>query len=974
MYFPSSTEKNLKCLSSFYEHTLKLDQLEAGQRARIRQNLIERIENLSLFGYLEGNYECLELANDLSTVVYGKPLCDLSDKPFFQCVEAFDPFWLFSAYEYSHQIKKTSFKMSAKKVLKEQEYLPFKKLQNRIQRIFDLYSEGSAGGKVSIHDYRIIQICHLISMEKDSESNLSLDMVRQKVLGQSFKRIVKSSLKATELMQSLPPLGDLICNLDMRSMMQSIGRKRGLILALSYHTDFTSDSLIIQDLEDSYSKSAISKCQQILERFYVSCRDGERLESLKIHETLQVVYCFSSFEARHKKNTVERICSYRISNIAECNKEVAQNLESLYPSIAKTKSWSHAISLLKVSDSSMGRWVMDTVRKSSVDLGSEVFEAKRVKAAIERHRSSEYKLDLSLLPKSQQTTLQGFRNLSESSTNLPSARMQIRVLVEKNLKQIVADLRNHYESLRKKLLQKRLSGKLFTLKGKSNQHPLAFKNKGKQAYISKRGVMNIPSRWPPEEKLKEIQCLMPRAEKGLKITYQIELFQPLIFFYEQFVTYLEQGIVFASNDRRRQRFVENSWNLAKLLYQDQNYDLLNAWYVALNSVPVSRIPKIQDFLEAKSEHKVMKLFADRRFSLYRERIQKHGSKKAIRQLSIFLGDFTRSQEVNDRENHNILLALTYDQSYFSFKVRGSRRQRHKTQTIDEILSIQSTIADMSTKNLLFDASYLVKPHMESPSKITDRLQHCHNDSLINDIAHDLNRRSAFIYASLFQSGKSDVHLTGESLTNQFQALSDDFRYSQQFYEQFIEQSLASETDIVATENLIDLSGKLYSSSNHFALLALWPIVRRQARKVKLSKKYQIRLQSLFRKIGRSGESLITKKVHLPYPFFFRYFPMRAGVRCSDLDECPEDFWRQVTRYLKSFGSYEINPSSLKTSILQEIQTYQKEDKKQNRHISRARMLASAGEVSKKNNLVRDFVESRKSSGKLFTLSYLRSLS
>jgi len=48
------------------------------------------------------------------------------------------------------------------------------------------------------------------------------------------------------------------------------------------------------------------------------------------------------------------------------------------------------------------------------------------------------------------------------------------------------------------------------------------------------------------------------------------------------------------------------------------------------------------------------------------------------------------------------------------------------------------------------------------------------------------------------------------------------------------------------------------------------------------------------------------------------------------------------------------------------------DGKQNRHMSRACMLASACEVSKKNDLVKEFVENQLSSGKISTLSYLMS--
>jgi len=172
--------------------------------------------------------------------------------------------------------------------------------------------------------------------------------------------------------------------------------------------------------------------------------------------------------------------------------------------------------------------------------------------------------------------------------------------------------------------------------------------------------------------------------------------------------------------------------------------------------------------------------------------------------------------------------------------------------------------------------------------------------------------------------------------------------------------------------LINLARNLLSSGNYFALLALWSVLRKHGEVVVFDKIYRRRFLMLSKKIGKNGMSLNESKIHLPYPFFLWPSPFRMQNKIDGKVNCPESFWEQVIAFLKSFGSCEINPSSLKTSIISEIQEYQKADKKQNRHLTRARMIASTGEVSKKNNLVKDFVENQLSSGKILTLSYLMS--
>jgi len=970
MFFSPTTENKLKALSSFYEHTRKLDQYGPRQRQRIRKDLIERIENLSLFGYLEGSQECLELANDLATAVHGKSLSELSTKPFFKCLECFDPYWLLSAYEYSRKIKKADFKETAAKVLKDEEYMPLNKLRDRIQYILNMYLYEKKCSEVSIHDYRVVQVCHVIMMEKCREKGLTLENVRKKITDKFLARPENPKIRHAGPLCLLKPHGASVKGEDLQRLLRSVSRRDALFMALSYREEFVGGGRYRKELEESYDKGDISSFTERLNCFYECCRGEKTIQSLMLQEVLQVVFGLCLHEMTSSGKTIESIIEERVSKRDARDDEAALNLKTLCSKFPRQKSFCHISSALKVSDYSIDQWMMDTVRKTSVDLSSEIFEPKQIDAALELQKSSGFKLDLSILPKSQQSTLRSLRNPSRSSKVLSSARMQTRVLYDKNLKAFASGLRHHYEALRRKIVQKRKKGDLYQICAAGRVYRLSFVKKGKTAQLSDGTKISIPSKWAPEKKLEEIQKLIPE-DASAKFTFDKEAFKPLIHFHEQLVTYLTQGILFASNEQLRRRFIQNSWKLAKILLRDQNYDLLNAWFLTFTGIQVSRLDQVSDFVDAKSDHKIFQLFNDYHYAPYREAMSKAGS-YAIPLVIAFFSDMTKSQEVRNADNDNILLALKCDESYFKFTARGSKKRRSKIDAVKEVLSIQSTIADHSTLKLLDEASYLIQPLKRTPGKISDRLQHCHSERLIEEIAHDLNRRSAFIYASLFQPGKDMVPRQGESLLTMFHTLSDDFRYATKFYDHLLEQSREDETDFIVTKNLIDLCLSLLRCGNHFALLALWKVLRKQIKTVADDRTYRRRFKSLEKSIGTNGESLSEKKRHLPYPFFLKPFPLKKKTRVSAVENCPRSFWIEVIRYLSSLESCEINPSSLKTTIIREFLEYQKADKKKNRHMNRARMLASAGEVSKKNDLVKGFVENQLSSGKIFTLSYLMS--
>ena len=420
-------------------------------------------------------------------------------------------------------------------------------------------------------------------------------------------------------------------------------------------------------------------------------------------------------------------------------------------------------------------------------------------------------------------------------------------------------------------------------------------------------------------------------------------FEDIITFYHKVENYFIKGILLARNDHFRSIFVENCLHLIEALYKDENYLLMHALTTPINgSAALTRLEVIKDGLKArekklKSEYERIYHLFDGLCQAYRDKLKI--SKKAIPYLGLFFGDLEFSQQGGHFDYSNLVQGFQYEEEIFSFLNNcESPEKKMKTKILDEIYGKKRTTipSDTPLKLLsegdLWELSELIQPRLGSDQHskdLSERLQFIGvTTALLDSIAHDLNRKTAFMCSSLCLRNR-EVHLNQEEIRSKLEHIQSFYESLKIFFGKIIVNSSVSGKLEYTFENLFNLSQLLFNQRNFFALSALWDTLRQN--EIRLIQDHDWRKQFEFLKVEMGNcindpKKMSSKyKTSLPMPFFAKPFPKKK-TKMFDIDEeLFIRFERCFENYKKHHGENfaNINRSELKSTILDEINSIQK---------------------------------------------------
>ncbi len=499
MFFQGSDGDNLLKFRSLCPIGYAIEDLNDQHCQLLKESLIERIENLAIYGFFEKSFEHLNTASQLSHLVRGFMLDDGSDAGFFQCMRRPDTFWTLAAYEYNKKLSEDAFCQTAEKFLKAHHYGFLERLQLKVGRIANEWFTKQKRQAPFARDYRAVQICHLIyqrhlqdqllsssqvsadALTGGKGNRLSIDEVRVRNLRECVKRLEDSDDKVKTFpfipLRVEAPLIDRFEDESAHFLISHENLEERFMTCLTYFHVIKNSKLQMNRVRRKFGDSIFRQIIMLLNEFVDQILKEKAPSKAGLFDILQAIYFLNHFYLRKWKGEDESVdlktvydgmISAKQKKISTSYPHSWKRLEDFLDKKRKrlpAPSWSEVVSLISSNNDAFDQLIMENVDYAGLDKVSLVFNKAKVVERLEVWANKSVALNFLKLHNSEKNLLDRFHESPRpmQKHSLTSAELQRKKATKEQIKCVAQDLRNRYLWLRQDLLAARKKGDLYRL-------------------------------------------------------------------------------------------------------------------------------------------------------------------------------------------------------------------------------------------------------------------------------------------------------------------------------------------------------------------------------------------------------------------------------------------------------------------------------------------------------------------------------